>query len=112
MALNKVIFYSIVTNGKEPFVHWLDDLDQKTQSIVFSRLDRLILGNFGDCKQIKDGSGVWELRIDHGPGYRIYFGKKGIQLIILLLGGDKKTQNRDIIKAKRYWLDFKESTHD
>jgi putative addiction module killer protein len=111
MSIIKVLTYSIKTNGEEPFSDWLDDQDLKTQSIVFSRLDRVSLGNFGDCKQIKDGEGVWELRIDHGPGYRIYFGKKGMTLIILLVGGEKKSQSRDIAKAKRYWLDCKGVLH-
>jgi putative addiction module killer protein len=66
------------------------------------------LGNFGDSKIIKGGDGIWELRINFGPGYRVYFGKKGTTIIILLLGGNKGTQERDIIKAKKYWLEYKE----
>jgi putative addiction module killer protein len=57
---------------------------------------------------IKGGEGVWELRIDYGPGYRIYFGKKGTTIVILLTGRDKKSQDRDIAKAKKYWLDCKD----
>ena len=57
---------------------------------------------------IKNGNGICELRIDYGPGYRIYFGKKGMLTIILLIGGDKKTQDRDIAKAKQYWLQCEE----
>lgn len=67
------------------------------------------MGNFGDAKMIKGGEGIWELRIDYGPGYRVYFGKQGATIVILLTGGDKKSQNRDIAKAKRYWLDYKDS---
>jgi putative addiction module killer protein len=67
------------------------------------------LGNFGDCKLIKGGEGVSELRIDYGPGYRIYFGKDKATIVALLIGGNKGSQTRDIAKAKRYWLDYKES---
>lgn len=108
----KLINYSLKTTGREPFTDWLDDQDIKVQSIVFARLDRVILGNFGDCKLIKDGEGISELRIDYGPGYRIYFGRKGMDIVILLVGGDKGSQNRDIAKAKRYWQDFKEVAHE
>ena len=65
-------------------------------------------GNFGDCKQLRGGDGIYELSIDYGPGFRIYYGKKGSTIIILLAGGEKGSQSRDIAKAKRYWLDFKE----
>ncbi len=99
MSLLKLITYTIST-GKQPFTSWLNDLDVKEQAK---------LGNFGDCKLIKDGEGILELRIDYGPGYRVYFGKKGMTIIVLLIGGDKKSQNKDITKAKQYWRTFKES---
>lgn len=108
----KLINYSLKSTKREPFSDWLDDQDIKVQSIVFARLDRIILGNFGDCKLIKDGEGISELRIDYGPGYRIYFGRKGMDIVILLVGGDKGSQDRDIAKAKRYWRDFKEVSHE
>lgn len=107
----KIITYSLKTTGREPFTEWLDDQDREVRAAVYNRLDRVSLGNFGDCKMLKDGDGVWELRVDKGPGYRIYFGKKGMDLVILLVGGDKGSQSRDIAKAKRYWLNFKESLH-
>lgn len=93
--------------GKEPFTLWLKDLDAKVRSIVLTRLRRVSLSNFGDCKQLKNASGIWELRIDYGAGYRIYFGKEGDSIIVLLLGGDKGSQVRDIAKAKQYWLSYK-----
>jgi len=65
------------------------------------RIARLREGNFGDAKPI--GEGVHELRVHHGPGYRIYFGRQGRAVVILLCGGDKQTQPRDIARAKRYW---------
>jgi putative addiction module killer protein len=108
MKLIKIIIYATAT-GKEPFSDWQDELDKKMRAIVRNRLDRIVLGNFGDAKMIKGGGGIWELRIDHGPGYRIYFGKQGSTVVILLTGGDKKSQNRNITKAKQYWLRSKES---
>ncbi len=104
MSLIKIIIYSTNT-GKEPYSEWEDGLDKMAVAIVKNRLDRIRLGNFGDAKMIKEGEGIWELRIDFGPGYRIYFGKKGKKIIILLVGGEKRSQSRDIEKAKRYWLD-------
>jgi putative addiction module killer protein len=109
MNLIKIIIYSTSTH-KEPYSDWEDKLDKRTQTIVRNRLGRMSLGNFGDAKIIKGGGSVWELRIDHGPGYRIYFGKKESTIIILLMGGDKQSQSRDIAKAKRYWLEYKELT--
>jgi|SRR5580700_4643095 putative addiction module killer protein len=107
MSLLKLITYTTST-GKQPFTEWINDLDTKEQTIVLARLTRVQLGNFGDCKLIKDGEGILELRIDYGPGYRVYFGKKGMTIIILLIGGDKGSQNKDIAKAKQYWRTFKE----
>ena len=103
----KIIVYATKT-GREPYSVWEDALDTKTKAVVKNRLDRIKLGNFGDAKRIKNGDGIWELRVDYGPGYRIYFGKKETTLIILLTGGNKKSQNRDITKAKQYWTDYKD----
>jgi len=58
------------------------------------------------------GNGVWEARLDFGPGYRLYFGKDGAAVILLLAGGDKASQSKDIATAKHYWNDFKEAKHD
>jgi putative addiction module killer protein len=73
-------------------------------AIVRARLNRVRLGNFGDCKPV--GEGVEELRIDFGPGYRVYFGREGSQVAILLCGGSKAAQARDIAKARRYWKEY------
>jgi len=82
------------------FANWLDRLkDQRGRARILARLDRLTLGNLGDVKPV--GSGVSELRIAHGPGYRVYLVQRGAVLIILLCGGDKSTQSRDIARAKR-----------
>ena len=67
----------------------------------------LFRSNPGDCKPV--GEGVSELRVDYGPGYRVYFGQKGRTLVVLLCGGDKRTQDRDIRLAKQYWREFKAS---
>ena len=76
----------------------------RTVGIIRARLNRVRLGNFGDCRSI--GSGVEELRIDFGPGYRIYYGRQGSLTVILLYGGDKRTQPRDILTAKKYWKEY------
>lgn len=107
MNLIKIVIYS-TDMGKEPFSDWETGLDKKMRAIVMKRLDRIKLSNFGDAKRIQSGNGIWELRIDHGPGYRIYFGKEENTVIILLTGGSKKSQTRDIAKAKQYWLKYKE----
>ncbi len=69
------------------------------------RLDRVSLGNFGDCHSV--GEGVQELRIDYGPGYRVYFGQAGSTIVLLLCGGDKDTQSKDISLAKYYWNEYR-----
>ena len=82
------------------YSRWFDGLrDRRARSRIDIRLRRLSLGNPGDVKPV--GEGVSELRIDYGPGYRVYFVKRGASLIILLAGGDKRTQDQDIQKAIR-----------
>jgi putative addiction module killer protein len=87
--------------GKCPYVEWERKLDVKIRAQVMRRIARIRLGNFGDCKPIENG--VWELRIDKGPGYRIYYGKKRKKIVILLSAGEKRSQSRDIKKALKYW---------
>jgi putative addiction module killer protein len=88
-----------------PFEAWLDSLrDRRARARIKQRLDRIELGNLGDFKPV--GIGVMELKIDYGPGYRLYFAQIGVTIIILLFGGDKSTQNQDILKAQQYWIDF------
>ena len=94
-------------NGREPFTEWLESRDQKTQERIQARLDRLVGGNFGDCKSV--GQGIFEIRLHFGAGYRIYFGEADITIVLLLCGGDKSSQYRDIARAKAYWLEYKES---
>ena len=94
---------------KLPYSEWENSLSAKDRAIVTTRLVRIRQGNLGDCKPIKGTHGVYEFRIDFGPGYRIYYGMKGKKIILLLCGGDKGTQNKDIQKAKTFWEDYLKS---
>ena len=94
-------------NGRAPFTEWLQSIrDSKTQNRIVRRLDRLTWGNFGECKSV--GGGVFELILDFGPGYRIYFGEVSNTVVLLLCGGGKSSQARDIERAKVYWRKYKE----
>ena len=94
--------------GQVPFEEWLNDLeDKRAVARVLARLARVRLGNLGDCKSV--GEGVSELRVDYGPGYRVYLGQKGQTLVVLLCGGDKRTQDRDIRLARQFWQEYKAS---
>ncbi len=100
------IRYYLASNGKEPFPEWFETIrDSKAKAKIAIRLDRLRSGNFGDCKSV--GDGILELRLDYGPGYRVYLGQDGEKLVILLCGGDKSSQIKDIAKAKDYWTDYR-----
>lgn len=95
-------------NGRKPYIEWLNKLDENVRATVRSRINRVRLGNFGECRSIKGNiSGIGELVLDFGPGYRIYYGKKSEVSIVILIGGIKKSQVRDIEKAKEYWIDYK-----
>lgn len=96
-------------DGREPFEEWLDSLkDKSIQARVIQRIDRVVLGDFGDCRSL--GEGIFELRVHYGPGYRVYFGDMEDVIVILLCGGSKKTQNQDIKKAREYWQELKGRT--
>lgn len=93
-------------DGREPFNEWLDSIrDTNTQDRIQARIARIEDGNMGDCQSV--GEGVYELRLHFGTGYRIYFGQIGNTIVILLCGGDKSSQKRDIDRAKTYWLEYK-----
>ncbi|MFH1832274.1 MAG: type II toxin-antitoxin system RelE/ParE family toxin [bacterium] len=96
------------STGKRPFDKWFNDLDdKKAQAVIDLRLERVKMGNLGHCDPV--GNMVFELKFDIGPGYRVYFGKIGTNIILLLCAGSKKAQQRDIEKAKKYFQEFKNS---
>jgi putative addiction module killer protein len=88
-----------------PFGEWFEALDVAASSKIVTAVARMKNGNMSNTRPV--GSGVYENKIDFGPGYRIYFGNDGKQLIILLAGGTKKGQSKDIHRAKEYWKDYK-----
>ena len=91
--------------GLVPFDEWFESLrDQRMQAAVDARLARVRAGNFGDCKSV--GGGVFELRIALGPGLRVYYGLHGRHIVVLLGGGDKSSQSRDIRRAQELWQQF------
>ena len=93
-------------DGKVPFDEWFTSIrDGSTRARIETRIDRLSLGNFGGCSTAKEG--VIELCIDFGPGYRVYFGREGNALVVLLWGGKKDTQDADMKLAREYWRDYK-----
>jgi putative addiction module killer protein len=101
---SRTLLNYLTEDGCEPFEEWIKGLrDGKGRGIVRDRLNRIRIGNFGDCRPV--GGGVHELRIDFGPGYRVYFGEDG-ESVILLCGGDKSTQQSDIPRAQRLWNDY------
>ena len=102
----ELVYYE-TESGNVPFREWFESLkDSKTQDILDARLLRLRSGNFGKYESL--GLGLFELKIYYGPGYRIYFGIAGAKVILLLTGGNKSTQDKDIQTAHRYWKHFKE----
>jgi len=95
--------------GKDVFDGWLSQLDDaRAQAKIASRINRLAAGNFGDCRPLRQG--VRELRIDWGPGYRVYYAMLGRVCVLLLCGGDKRKQSSDIDRALDYLKDYKERT--
>ncbi|MGH7207452.1 MAG: type II toxin-antitoxin system RelE/ParE family toxin [Nitrospiraceae bacterium] len=104
-ATPKELRVYVTVDGQCPFTEWLASLrNGKARAKIRVRLDRVSLGNVGDCHSV--GEGVQELRIDYGPGYRVYFGQLGLTIVLLLCGGDKSTQAKDIDLAKHYWNEY------
>ncbi len=102
--IREILRYQL-PDGKQPFTEWLYSFtDKKVRSRIRARLDRVMIGNFGDTKLVD--TGIWEMRFHFGPGHRIYFGIDGNVLVILLCGGDKSTQDSDIKRAREYWADY------
>jgi len=95
----------LTPNNEEPYKIWLDKLsDRNAVTRILVRVERMAKGNYGDIKPL--GDGVWEARIDWGPGYRLYYAQAGLKIILLLIGGDKRKQVADIQLAKSYWADW------
>lgn len=97
--------YYETCNGVCPYIEWESELPKELQAQIRKRLARVRLGHLGDINDIEAKNQLFELRIHLGPGYRIYFGRKGKKLVILLCAGNKGSQKRDILRAKKYWQD-------
>jgi putative addiction module killer protein len=105
MPMIEVLRY-VTESGREVIREWLGELrDARAAARIVMRIDRLAEGNFGDCKPLKQG--IWELRIDYGPGYRVYYAMVGRTCVLLLCGGDKRKQTRDIERAVENLRDYK-----
>lgn len=103
--MNEIRHY-ININGQDCFADWREQIrDRKALIAIDRRIIRVELGNFGDHKYLREG--VWELRIDVGPGYRVYYAKAGVTVVLLLCGGDKRKQDADIERACTYWKEWK-----
>src|SRR5450755_3558550 len=99
----------LTESGRDVFAEWLSELrDLRTRAKIVARIDRLSAGNFGDCKTLRGG--LFELRIDWGPGYRVYYALAGKACVLLLCGGDKRKQSSEIKRALEYLKDYRERT--
>jgi putative addiction module killer protein len=107
---NEIVIRRYITeSGRDIFGEWLTRLkDLRTRAKILTRVDRLSVGNFGDCKSLRGG--LYELRIDWGPGYRVYYAMIGAACVLLLCGGDKRKQSSDIQRAMEYLKDYQERT--
>ncbi len=94
-------------DGDVPYTEWITKLrkkDPRAAAKIDTRVDRAESGNFGDYRFERDG--VWEFKIDYGPGYRVYYALDGDNIILLLIGGDKSSQSRDLAKAVKFWREY------
>lgn len=100
----RVLHY--ILGDEDVFGEWLEGLkDTVGRAGILKRIDRIEEGNFGDHRSV--GGGVWEIRIHFGPGYRVYYGEDGPRIILLLCGGDKGTQKKDIRRAQELWVEYR-----
>lgn len=107
-AYERQIEYYETESGEQPFRNWLLSLkDKEYKRRILIQINRIRVGNLGNCKSV--GEGVMELKINFGPGYRIYFGQIENKIVILLNGGDKSSQKTDIKVAKTYWANYRRS---
>lgn len=106
-ARRRQVEFYVREDDATPYLEWFWSIrDRRTRNRIARRIDRIEQGNFGDHRSV--GEGVWELRLFFGPGYRIYFAEAGDTVVLLLCGGDKRSQQQDIERAKTYWHDYKE----
>jgi putative addiction module killer protein len=104
-AIPKLLIVYVTPSEEEPFTDWLSNLrDVVGRKRILTRIARLEQGNYGDCEPV--GEGISELRMFFGAGYRVYFGEHGNNIVILLCGGDKSSQDKDIQLAKAYWQEY------
>jgi putative addiction module killer protein len=109
--MNSLIVREYLTRENEsPYRDWLSSLDKTVRARIQARVMRFESGNLGDAKPLVDG--VWEARLMFGSGYRIYFALDGHTVLLLLLGGDKRTQGKDIRQAQQYWDDYRKRGKD
>ena len=105
------IRHYLTADGKDVFLDWLRRVRDPIAKVqIAKRVNRLEQGNLGDHRFCRDG--VWELRIDVGAGYRVYFAKSGLQVVLLLAGGDKRSQVTDIDRAVQHWQDWRRRNSD
>lgn len=103
------LIHFVDDRGRDVFANWVASLkDKRAAARIALRVTRLECDLFGDCKPV--GDGVWELRIDEGPGYRVYYGQLRKTVMLLLCRGEKRTQTSDIKRAKEYWTQWRERT--
>jgi len=105
------IRHYLTAEGKDPVLEWLKQLRDPIAKVqIVKRINRLEQGNFGDHRFCREG--VWELRVDTGAGYRLYYARAGEQIVLLLCGGDKRTQDADIDRAVKFWQDWQRRPND
>ncbi|PMS36154.1 putative addiction module killer protein [Trinickia symbiotica] len=111
MTMYQIEHYLTADGQKDLYIDWLSHLrDGKAKVAIIRRVARIEQGNFGDHRFCRDG--VWELRVDVGPGYRVYYAQSGRRLVLLLCGGDKRAQDADIERAVDYWQDWQRRTDE
>ena len=107
--IETTVLHYLATSGRCPFQEWIESVNSSVvKAAVAARINRIRSGTLGDWKSV--GDGVFELRVDLGPGYRVYFGRDGETVVILLSGGEKRSQVSDIKRAKGYWRDYETRT--
>lgn len=106
IAIPQTVSYYRAKSGHAYFEEWFESLDARLQRIVAARLERMANGNFGDCKPYDE---IFELRIHDGPGYRVFFGREGSKIVVLLTGSSKRDQHKAASKAVELWHEYLES---